>query len=170
MAKAKWGKDTVAKFLGGQVTFSLSADKSQADYKKDIDGIITRGTDMTPAMEKIGLYLMGATLRNFEAGGRPQWVPLKPATIADRREQGYGAGPILVRSGKLKRSLTKRGAPGQIFQPKPRSLRYGSSLEYFQDHQKGTALIPARMMLVMQKQDRSQVSRIVNRFILTGEA
>lgn len=165
----QWGQDTVAKFLGGELTLSLSADKSQADYVKDLNGIIERSRNMQPAMLAIGQYLMGSTLRNFRAQGRPRWQPLTAATIADRIRQGFGPGPILQRRGTLMKSLTQPGARGSVLRAGPRSLKYGSNLFYFEFHQKGTGKIPKREMVVLQRQDKSQISRIINTYIRTGK-
>lgn len=165
MAKQRWGKQTVLKFIGGEMLLSLEANKSEIDYVKDLEGVIARSTNMTPAMKKIGLYLLGVNLRNFEAEGRPGWIPLKAATIADRIQKGFGSGPILVRSGILKRSLTELGAPFQVFRPRPKSLQVSSNVSYFKFHQKGTTFIPKRAMQAYQKQDKSQITRIINDFV-----
>lgn len=166
----RWGKQTVAKFMYGQVMFDLSGDRTKEEYVKDLDGIIARSTNLQPAMLRVGQYLMGATLRTFEAEGRPRkWQKLSPRTIADRKRLGFAAGPILERTGELKRSLTQRGAKGSIFRPGPRSLRYGSSLPRFEIHQKGLENVPKRVMLIIQKQDRSQISRILNTFVREGD-
>lgn len=165
MAKQRWGKQTVLKFIGGEMLLSLEASKSKIDYQKDLEGVIVRSTNMTPAMLKVGLYLLGVNLRNFNAEGRPSWIPLKPATIQDRVRQGFGAGPILQRTQTLFRSLTEKGAPYQIFRARPRSLQLTSSLFYFPFHQKGTSHIPMRQMMAYQKQDKSQITRIINDFV-----
>ena len=162
MAKQRWGKTTRVKFIGGELLVSLQADKTAIDYKKDLEGVIARSTDMTDAMERVGLYLLGVNLRNFQAEGRPKWTPLKPATIQDRLRQGFGAGPILQRTGLLINSLTRKGAPHQLFRARPRSLVLASRLPYFEIHQKGGAIIPKREMLGYQKQDKSQITRIIN--------
>ncbi|MCP4990886.1 MAG: hypothetical protein GY928_34045 [Colwellia sp.] len=167
---AVWGKKTVAKFLGGQITLHVEGQKSKDDYVKDVDDKVKRSHDMTPAMRKIGLYLMGSIRRNFKAEGRPQrWKPLANATIQDRLRKGFGSGPILQRTGALMNSLTKPGAKGQIFSARKRSLQLSSRIPYFPYHQRGTSKIPQRVMLDFQKQDRSQISRIINRYILTGK-
>lgn len=166
----RWGQQTVAKFLGGKITFSLTANKSQADYVKDVDGVIARSTNMQPAMEAVGEYLLGSTARTFKAQGRPsRWQPLTPATIADRKRQGFGAGPILIRSRRLVNSLTRKGSPGLVLRARPRSLQYTSTVPYFGVHQDGGGDIPARIMLQLQKQDNAQISRIFNTYIRTGE-
>lgn len=40
--------------------------------------------------------------KNFDEGGRPSWEPLAEDTIFLREGDGYGAGPILERTGTLK--------------------------------------------------------------------
>ncbi len=165
-----WGKQTVIKFLGGQLKVRLSAPQSPDDYVKDLEGIVARSTDLSPAFTAVARYLMGSVARNFAAEGRPKsWAALAPITIADRQRKGYPAGPILVRSGRLKDSLTKPGAPGQVLRIGPRSIRYGSSVKYYRYHQYGTRNMPARKMMLLQRQDGSQISRIINTYIRTGE-
>lgn len=169
MPRVKWGRDTVVKFFGGRIVFSLSGDAPKADYIKNLDDIVTRGSNLQPAMEAIGEYLLGSTRRNFEAQGRPKrWQRLAPTTIADRGRKGYPPTPILIRSGKLFRSLTQKGAPGLVLQARPKSLKYTSRVPYFEVHQKGGDHIPQRMMIVLQKQDRGQIGRILNTYIKTG--
>lgn len=165
MAKQRWGKQTRVKFIGGELLISLDANKSAIDYQKDLNGVVARSTNMAPVMLDIGLYLMGVTLRNFEAEGRPKWTPLKPSTIADRIRQGYGPGPMLQRTKALIRSLTVKGAPFQVFQARPRSLVLSSRLFYFEIHQKGGSIIPRRAMLAYQRQDQSHITRLMNNYI-----
>jgi phage gpG-like protein len=165
MAKQRWGRQTRVKFIGGEFLVSMAADKSAIDYQKDLNGVIARSTDMTPAMLKVGRYLLGVNLRNFRAEGRPKWQPLTPATIQDRIRKGFGPGPILQRTQKLMKSLTEEGAPFQIFKARPRSLLLSSRVQYFEFHQKGTRFIPKREMLGYQRQDKSQITRIINDFV-----
>ena len=166
----RWGRQTKVKFLGGEVVFKLSGGREADEYVKDLNGIAARGKNLQPAMEKILTYLMASTSRTFEAEGRPaKWKPLSPYTIQDRAEQGFPPGPILVRTGKLKKSLTQPGATGSIQKATPRTVQYGSSLPYFQIHQVGTSDIPKRVMVLLQQQDKAQVSRIINTYIREGK-
>lgn len=42
--------------------------------------------------------------KNFDTqGGTEAWQPLSPYTLLRREDQGYGPGPMLVRTGELKR-------------------------------------------------------------------
>ncbi len=172
MARQKWGLNTKVKFIGGELKVNVDGSTGPDDFKKDLNGIITRGSNMKPAMEEIGRYYLGVTRRNFKAQGRPKkWSDLQPATIADRIRRGFGAGPILQRTKRLFNSLTKKGAPGGIFKATKKTLQYGSKVRYFNTHQFGDSgrNIPRRQMIKHQKQDGSQVSRITNRYVMTGE-
>lgn len=58
------------------------------------------------ASKKVGDVLMS----NYEAEGRKHkgWDPLKPSTIRSRESLGFGAGPILERSGAMKEVLIEQ--------------------------------------------------------------
>jgi phage gpG-like protein len=46
-----------------------------------LDGIESRGRDLTPYMRAFGEYMKGSIDKNFAAGGRPEpWAPLKLGT------------------------------------------------------------------------------------------
>ena len=62
------------------------------------------GGDLSPAMREIAGHLLDGIAESFasERGpGGAVWRPLKPSTVRERRRKGYGAGPILERSGDL---------------------------------------------------------------------
>lgn len=155
--------------MGGQVEFRVSSRQPPADYVKDLRGMAERSKDMRPAFKAIALYLMGSYARNFKAEGRPKWPALAASTIADRRRKGFGSGPILVRTGALRDSLTKPGAPGQHLKITPKTIQFGSNVKYYIFHQYGTQNMPARPMALLQRQDKAQVSRIINTYVREGK-
>ena len=55
--------------------------------------------------------------------------------------------PLLRKSGTLFRSLTQSGARGNVDIRSPRSLEYGTDIEYADYHEFGTSRIPARPVL-----------------------
>lgn len=67
----------------------------------------------------------------FEAEGIPPWHPLAEATIYHRLSLGFGAGPILYRTGSLFASLTEASHGFHIREvvltPQHSYLRQGSS-------------------------------------------
>lgn len=167
-----WGQNTRAKFVYGHLSLQFSGDRSLTEYDRDLNGIIERSRDMRPVMRAIGMYMMGSIARNFKAEGRPsRWANLAPETIKDRQRRGYPPGPILQRSGALMASLTQPGAARQIFRAGPKSLQLGSRLVYANTHQFGdpSRNIPKRIMMLVQSQDRSQISRIINTYLRTGK-
>jgi phage gpG-like protein len=64
------------------------------DANKIVRQIEERVIDLTPALNDIGNMLTTSILRNFEEGGRPSWVDLKPSTWARKTTT-----KILVESG-----------------------------------------------------------------------
>jgi len=102
--------------------------------------------------------MLGSIDRNFTAEGRPnRWASLKPTTIQDRFRQGYGAGPILQRSGKLRKSF--RSNAGKDY------LRITNNVRYFKYHQTGTKKMPQRIMIYLQDRDKAQFTRIVRQHL-----
>lgn len=56
-----------------------------------------------PLKRSVQQVLAPSIRRNFDVGGRPPWQALSQVTIDMRLKMGFSAGPVLVRSGKLKR-------------------------------------------------------------------
>ena len=60
--------------------------------------------NLEPAMREIAGHLVSSVEDSFASQSEPDgsaWEPLAHATIQDRLRRGYGAGPILERSGDL---------------------------------------------------------------------
>src|SRR5438034_19326 len=56
-------------------------------------------------LKQMGVEVVKETQRNIKAGGRPAWAPLKPSTLAARRQgKGSGTGQALQNTGRLLRS------------------------------------------------------------------
>lgn len=102
---------------------------------------------LEPAFEQIGEDLLGDFARNmlYEGGtfmtgvrGGSRWPPLAPSTIKEKQRLGYGAEPMLWRTGALARSLSEKGGPGNIFRAGADYVVVGSSLFYAPFHQNGS--------------------------------
>lgn len=75
-----------------------------------------RAADLSPAMRNIAQVLESEAEGNFQNQRGPGggWPALKPATVRERKRQGYGGtSPILQRSGALARSI--ESAHGRTF-------------------------------------------------------
>ena len=63
-----------------------------------------RVDNLEPAMREIAGHLVDSVAGSFESQSAPDgtaWEPLADSTIRERLRRGYGAGPILERSGDL---------------------------------------------------------------------
>jgi phage gpG-like protein len=62
-----------------------------------------------PLEKAITSVMIPSFRQNFNAGGRPTWVPMAEATMVIRQDQGFGgAGNLLVRSGDLRRVMAQK--------------------------------------------------------------
>ena len=119
--------------------------------------------------EHLELVIRQAFDENFarEASGDGIWPPLQPATIADRLRRGFGPGPILVRSGRLRRSWL--GGPGSMMTYVQRAdgfrLLVGSGSEIAPWHEFGTHTIPARTVATLDDAQLDAVARRVEQMI-----
>lgn len=126
----------------------------------------------TPAFEAIGGLMMDETGRQFDTEGAHAsggWAPLAQSTIRRREHRGYVPIVILHQTGALKRSLTERDAPHQIFNAGPQELVFGSRLPYAVYHQRGTPAMPRRRPLEFTEPAKRQMVKIIQRYIVTGE-
>lgn len=105
------------------------------DITPQLRHMLRTARDLTPIMREFGTYMIRSTDRNFIAQGRRedasnQWAPLSPATIARRRKAQRRGTKILQATGRLRQSTA--------MDPRPKSVAWGSSLPYSEDHhQKG---------------------------------
>jgi phage virion morphogenesis protein len=94
-------------------------------YFRDVEN---KGKTVAPLLEQLGSIIQDAIGDNFEQQGRPAWQPLKASTLKERTKLGY-TGPILQRTGKLKRSITRKTGTNFVI--------VGTNLEYAAIHNFG---------------------------------
>lgn len=61
-----------------------------------------------PLKTSLNEVMVPAIQHNFESQGRPPWKALSKKTIYNRLLEGYPRGPILQKSGRLKREATRK--------------------------------------------------------------
>lgn len=143
-------------------------------------GLMARGVDTMglniksfrePLKRSIQQVLAPSFRKNFEAEGRPEpWVPLSEVTINMRD----AAGPILVRSGLLKRTIqqfniwtvdrTKAAIldlPEKIWYGKVHQGGYG----YGRKSQSRAAGIPARPFVMIQEEDYAAIDKVFEKWL-----
>lgn len=70
-----------------------------------------------PLLKVWGVSVLGLIGQNFREGGRPRWAPLKPSTLAARRQgkgKGKGSGKPLENTGALRQSFDFRTGARQV--------------------------------------------------------
>jgi hypothetical protein len=109
--------------------------------------------DLTEPMKDSADLVLQTNEETFSREG-PGWAHLARSTVLQRERLGYpGEHPILVRSGRLMRSLTQKGAEGNIYEYGTQHMRAGSVLKVpggwnlAMLHQEGTDRMPARRIL-----------------------
>lgn len=155
-------KQTVIRLVGGEIQFTMQ-DPELVEVTRPLDHYEAASRNFRPVFEHFWRYHQRSIQRNFAAEGRPtRWAPLKDVTIADRLRQGYGAGPILQRTGSMARSFYPKSGRHEY---RIRNSRY-----YYLYHQFGAprANIPARPMLVLLPQDQTQFTKIARRHFTEG--
>lgn len=109
--------------------------------------------------------------QNFTSQGRPKWFTLLPDTIAQRKQQGYSSGPILVRTGNLRDEVTNMRGNVDTFETGA-VMSWGidqirdSSAGKFATHQMGRDNIPARPMVGFQSIDGTRLVNSLREWIL----
>lgn len=159
MGKRKLGKTTRIKVYNSEVVFRFQ-NPDIDEWKRDLDHFSEKFEDFSEVFDAFGGYMLGSIQRNFQAEGRPRrWVPLKEATIKQRIRLGYGAGPILQRTGALK--------SGFYFESTKRTFRMGNRRKYFVYHQLGAPKtnLPKRPMLVLQDRDKAEFTRLARKYL-----
>ena len=146
------------------VQFKVNTSALQNTLRNLQNGLI----DFKQPFRDVKDFQLKEVQKNFNSEGGTigeKWKPLKPKTIAQRVALGYGAGPILQRSGKLKKSIKQKSLSNN-------RLEVGSDSKYYEFHQLGTKKNPMRQILGHSKSMISRVvdifSRYINNLILHG--
>lgn len=116
-------------------------------------------------LEKSARYMENQAKLNFPAKGKLMdkkgWKKLSQSTKEYKAKYWHGK-PIMVRTGKLKRSFRKT---------KPKILKTGGSItvynpiKYAEYHQYGAAKLPRRILLRFQKTHVAEIRRIFETWI-----
>mgnify|MGYP000870163905 FL=1 len=116
----------------------------------------------------------GENFAGERSGDGRSWAALKPSTVLDRLRSGYGARPILVRTGHLRASLLSPGATDSYEQAQASGnewqLVVGSEDAKAIFHEQGTARMPARPFIALSDQAEQRVVSALDGLIAQIEA
>ncbi|MBV9210630.1 MAG: phage virion morphogenesis protein [Acidobacteria bacterium] len=101
----------------------------------------------------------------FQNDGFGKWPELAPSTLEEKRREwgSFAELSVLVESGDLKRSLTRKGAKGAVLDIQPDELTVGTTIRYARFHQTGTRRMPARTIYDLREQDKRKLMRTIHR-------
>lgn len=134
-----------------------------------LDGVAARGRSLRPALVAVADLLLAVERRQFQSKGayaQTPWAALSDATKARKARAGQPAA-ILVATGRLKDSLTTKGAAGQTLDIQAQRLFLGSDAWYgkFAQQGKGRELRP---IIHLRDGDLRVVSRTLTQYLATG--
>lgn len=133
-----------------------------------------RGTDMSPAFKIIADDFLDIEKRQFTSAGRygsGGWRPLAPSTVAYKARRGLDPR-ILHATLRLRKSLTQRSGPDVIRKISNDEMFVGTRVKYARHHQHGAprANLPQRRPVELPDRDRKNWMKILQRFLVEGEA
>jgi phage gpG-like protein len=124
--------------------------------------------DLTPAFERMIPALQDYIARRIHTGGTlhnlPPFAPLSPR-YARYKAKHYPNAPILVRTGRLFRSLTTN-TDDTIADIQPDHLTFGTRVPYALYHQLGTRKMPARPPIKLSKPIQTQLLTILRNYLI----
>lgn len=124
-------------------------------------------TDLSDLWELMARDLEATVADAFRtegASGGSAWQPLSPRYAAWKSKRYPGRG-ILERTRALMESFRK-GRAGHMLRIAPRTLVWGSSVDYGRYHQSGTRTMPARPIIRLTTATKQDWTRSVHAFLL----
>lgn len=103
--------------------------------------------------------------RIFDTGGLGQWPDLQKKTKQRKKQLGVEGDGILVRTGAMRESFTRKGSKYNVFKRSGNTLDVGSKIPYAHFHQQGTAFHPVRPIVFMTPNLRAEIDEISFRYL-----
>jgi phage virion morphogenesis protein len=138
-----------------------------AALRKAIDRVIDHMADLTPAMQDIGEYMLGATRDRFDTETAPdgsKWAALSPRYAARKARMRNALKGILTRRGTLRDTIRYKASRSDVV--------IGSDRPYAAIHQLGgqagrgkRATIPARPFLGISADDQAEIIKILGDYL-----
>lgn len=139
------------------------AGRSASDFARQFQ-VAAAIDNFEPALKLIAHTVVApSVVKNFEAGGRPQWQPLAASTVEKKARMGVSdPSKILVHSG----AMAKAAANAKSYKiTKDKLVAAPFATRYWIYHQKGTGHVPQRVIMSLQAADRTKVNTIFAGYI-----
>lgn len=136
-----------------------------------INGMLRTMSDFRPLWPRLEEVFHGIELEQFgtegAAGRHGGWPGLKEP-YKSRKSHLFPGAPILVRSGRLRESLTQAGASGAIVDASsPTRLKLGTSVPYALWHQLGTLRMQMRRVVDFTDRQNYLFAKEFHKFVNT---
>lgn len=149
-----------------RITLDLGGD---VQLDRQLARYLNRVVEAEPAFQAMADYVGKELLKNFISQGRYAsggWAPLSPK-YAKWKAKRYPGAPILVRTGQLRRDLTRR--PFGVERITDSVMEIGTDLPYAEYHQTGGRHLPRRRPFELTDTARKELVKIMQRWIARGE-
>lgn len=145
-------------------------------YSREIMRVGDRAGDMTPAFNAVADMIVDVERKQFASEGAyasSGWQPLAASTIEHKAKAGL-APEILQATRALHDSLTNPSDRHHVRRITPDEMFVGTNVTtrdgypYPRAHQRGRG-VPQRRVIELRPQDRTQATKTLQRYIMTGE-
>lgn len=93
----------------GPIPLAVTFELDTSDLMLLLDEMQRRTHDPSVLLNNLAGIIRNSFRRNFEQGGRPAWIPLKPSTIARKSAAGL---PARTKKGNIPKRLMQQGVFG----------------------------------------------------------
>lgn len=143
------------------------------EFSRELLRVAERSDNMRPAFEALADDFYAVEREQFDsegARGGQRWPPLSPRYAARKRVL-FGPKPILEASGRLRRSLTSKGTPGNVHKVTADEIVIGSRVDYGKYHQSTAprSQLRRRPPVVLTEADKVRWVKKLQRYLMTGE-
>jgi phage gpG-like protein len=147
-----------------------------------------RAGDMRTAMDAVADDFLRTQRRVFDTDGAAagrRWTPLAATYAENKRHEGRGTEMLELlggRGGRLRESLTRRGASYQVRDVGPHTVKVGTKLGIAKVHQRGGTVtvqrgpnkgrryrIPARPFVVLTPEVKDRWTVIMRTYVVDGD-
>ncbi len=139
------------------ITFTLDTKAAEKIMRGLQEGL----RDFRPVLKEASTYQLGKVEKQFDTEGAEitgKWKDLEAKTIRSRIAAGYGAGPALTASGRMRKSVKQQKLTAK-------ELNIGSNVSYFKYHQTGTDKMTQRQVLGHSKEMTEKVTDLAQRHL-----
>lgn len=135
-----------------------------------IQGMLRAVNDWRPLWPDVIAEFHRVSVRQFAtqggAGRHGSWAPLN-ARYAQAKFRRWGRQPILVASGRMRRSLTGRTGDSIIESSNPSRLALGTRVPYARHHQNVRSSLPTRRVIDFTDRQNLTFAKLFHRYVNT---